>query len=145
MLTLTRKAGESIRIGDEISIIIKEIKGRQVRIGIVAPRNIYVCREELYLKIQEENRAAHESLKDMTAISEAGVISDPVAAIGTLFRQRMGYGRTSEEDVCSDISPKIKAALPSTSGEERSKLTTDHGGVDASHPSSNREEAGDEG
>ena len=58
MLTLTRKIGESIRIGDDISIIIKEVKGRQVRVGIVAPRDIYVCREELYLKIQESNRDA---------------------------------------------------------------------------------------
>ena len=124
MLTLTRKAGESIRIGDEISIIIKEIKGRQVRIGIVAPRNIYVCREELYLKIQEENVAAHESLMSMGASSESGV-ADPFAAIGSLFRQRMGYQAEAPEDVCpSDVGQAFNATVLSTSVIDRSKVKT---------------------
>ncbi|MAD60805.1 MAG: carbon storage regulator [Myxococcales bacterium] len=58
MLTLTRKLGESIRIGDDIVVIVKEIKGKQVRIGIEAPRDVYVCREELFQKIEEANRSA---------------------------------------------------------------------------------------
>ena len=58
MLTLTRKAGESVRIGDDIRIIVKEIKGKQIRLGIIAPRDVYVCREELFLKIQEANQAS---------------------------------------------------------------------------------------
>jgi carbon storage regulator len=53
--------GESIRIGDDIQVVIKEVKGRQVRIGISAPRDIYVCREELYLKIQQANQEANQS------------------------------------------------------------------------------------
>lgn len=123
MLTLTRKAGESIRIGDEISIIIKEIKGRQVRIGIVAPRNIYVCREELYLKIQEENLAAHQSLKEMGTVNDAGVIQDPFTAFGSLFRQKMGYDSLAQDDVClSDVTAEISVTAPSTSGSEASKL-----------------------
>ena len=61
MLTLTRKMGESIRIGDDIQVVIKEVKGRQVRIGISAPRDVYVCREELYLKIQQANQEANQS------------------------------------------------------------------------------------
>ena len=40
---------------------MKEIKGRQIRLGIVAPRHVYVCREELYIKIQEANKEATES------------------------------------------------------------------------------------
>lgn len=52
MLTLTRKVGESIRIGDEIEIIVKEIRRNQVRIGIVAPRDVSIYREELYEEIQ---------------------------------------------------------------------------------------------
>lgn len=47
MLTLTRKAGEKIRIGDDIEIVIREIRGRQVRIGISAPSDLAVLREEL--------------------------------------------------------------------------------------------------
>ena len=58
MLTLTRKVGESICIGDEIKVVVKEVKGKQVRLGIVAPRDIYVCREELYERIHQANVGA---------------------------------------------------------------------------------------
>lgn len=56
MLTLTRKAGESIRIGDDIEIVVKEIRRNQVRIGIIAPRDVAIYREELY----EESRTKPE-------------------------------------------------------------------------------------
>ena len=62
MLILTRKSGESITIGDDVKITIVEVKGKQVRIGIDAPRSYMIHREEVYLNIQEENRrAAKES------------------------------------------------------------------------------------
>lgn len=54
MLTLTRKVGESIRIGDEIEIVVKEIRRNQVRIGIVAPREVPIYREEVYERMQDE-------------------------------------------------------------------------------------------
>ena len=60
MLTLTRKVGESIRIGDDIEIIVKEIRRNQVRIGIVAPREVAIYREEVYDTIRSE--AADDSV-----------------------------------------------------------------------------------
>jgi carbon storage regulator len=54
MLTLTRKVGQKIRIGDEIEIVVREIRGRQVRLGISAPEELPVYREELYLQIAAE-------------------------------------------------------------------------------------------
>lgn len=58
MLVLTRKAGESINIGDNVKISIMEIKGRSVRVGIEAPRSMAIHREEIYTKIHEENKLA---------------------------------------------------------------------------------------
>ncbi len=58
MLILTRKIGESIRIGDNITVKIVSMDNRHVKIGIDAPRNVSVNREEIYQKIQNENRAA---------------------------------------------------------------------------------------
>lgn len=63
MLILTRKLGESITIGDEIRVSVLGIRGRQVRIGIEAPSHVVVHREEIYVKVQEENRKASGTLK----------------------------------------------------------------------------------
>ena len=54
MLTLTRKVGEKIRIGEGIQIIVREIRKNQVRIGIVAPEDVKIFREEVYENIQKE-------------------------------------------------------------------------------------------
>ncbi len=58
MLVLTRKVGEGIAIGDDVTIIVMQIKGKQVRLGIKASPSTIVHREEIYRKIQEENRLA---------------------------------------------------------------------------------------
>ncbi len=59
MLVLTRKSGEGIRIGDDIRIVVVEVKENQVKIGIEAPLELTVHRDEIYEKIQQENiRAA---------------------------------------------------------------------------------------
>ncbi len=58
MLILTRKLGERITIGDEIMIHVIEIKGKQVRLGIEAPKKFTIHREEVYIRIQEENKRA---------------------------------------------------------------------------------------
>ena len=54
MLILTRRAGETLMIGDDVSITVLGVKGNQVRIGVNAPKNISVHREEIYQRIQRE-------------------------------------------------------------------------------------------
>lgn len=61
MLILTRKLGESVTIGDDIKITILGVRGRQVRLGIIAPQKVTIHREEVYFKIQEENKRAVDS------------------------------------------------------------------------------------
>jgi carbon storage regulator len=55
MLILTRRVGEALMIGDNISISVLGVKGNQVRIGIDAPKEVAVHREEIFQKIQREN------------------------------------------------------------------------------------------
>ena len=61
MLVLTRKLGESIRIGDTITVKVVDLDSRHVKIGIEAPREIAVNREEIYERIQNENKAASQA------------------------------------------------------------------------------------
>ncbi len=64
MLVLTRRSGESFMIGDEVSVTVLELKGKQVRIGIDAPREVSVHRKEIFDKI------ASEGSEDSTSPSE---------------------------------------------------------------------------
>ena len=71
MLVLTRKVGDGIRIGDDIIIKVVELKGGGVRIGIDAPLNTKIYRQEVYDRITEENReASHWNMADLDALSE---------------------------------------------------------------------------
>ena len=58
MLVLTRKAGESIIIGNQVKLTVLEIQGRQIRLGIEAPSEVPVHRGEVYERIKEENKKA---------------------------------------------------------------------------------------
>lgn len=58
MLILTRRAGETVMIGSDISITVLGVKGNQVRIGINAPRDVAVHREEIFERIKNEQAAA---------------------------------------------------------------------------------------
>lgn len=60
MLILTRKPGESLFIGDKIKVVVVEIKGNQIRLGIEAPSDVRILREEIYAQILEENKSAAE-------------------------------------------------------------------------------------
>lgn len=54
MLILTRRVGESLMVGDEVTITVLGVKGNQVRIGVNAPKEVSVHREEIYQRIQKE-------------------------------------------------------------------------------------------
>jgi len=59
MLILTRRIGETLMIGDNVTVTVLAVKGRQVRIGVEAPREIEVHREEIYDRIQADKEAHH--------------------------------------------------------------------------------------
>ncbi len=76
MLILTRKIGEGIILGDDIRISVLEIRGKQIRIGIEAPTDVVVLREEIYQRVQEENLRA------------AGVRDVDLKEIANLWKQK---------------------------------------------------------
>ena len=63
MLILTRRVGESLRIGDEVSVTVLGIKGSPVRIGVNAPKSVSVHREEVYDRINEEKSKNSEDIQ----------------------------------------------------------------------------------
>ena len=65
MLILTRRAGETVMVGSDITITVLGVKGNQVRIGINAPKDVAVHREEIYERIQSE-KSAQESEESKT-------------------------------------------------------------------------------
>jgi carbon storage regulator len=72
MLVLTRKLGENIRIGDSVKITVLEVRSGQVKLGIEAPPEVKVHREEIYARIQEENRKAAAAQRPPVPGSEPG-------------------------------------------------------------------------
>ncbi len=72
MLVLTRKSGESIHIGEDIRVTILSVQGQSVKVGILAPRELAIHREEIYEKIVEENQlaASRASLKRAQMLME---------------------------------------------------------------------------
>lgn len=59
MLILTRRAGESFMIGDDVKVVIIETRGNQIRVGIEAPTDIGVHRQEIYNRIQHDKKRKH--------------------------------------------------------------------------------------
>jgi len=64
MLILTRRPGERVVIGDEILVTVMGVSGHTVRLGIEAPGGVSIYREEIWLAVKEENRAAAEAAPD---------------------------------------------------------------------------------
>ncbi|MCY4421402.1 MAG: carbon storage regulator CsrA [Gammaproteobacteria bacterium] len=61
MLILTRRVGETLMIGDDVTVTVLGVKGNQVRIGVNAPRDVAVHREEIYERIRHEKTQASDS------------------------------------------------------------------------------------
>ena len=71
MLVLTRKLGESIAIDDHIKIIVVQIKGKQVRLGIQAPKETKIHREEVYDAIKTQNQEAASTSASLGKVEKA--------------------------------------------------------------------------
>lgn len=76
MLVLTRKSGERLMIGDDVMITVLDVGRGQVRLGIKAPEGLRVYREEIYVKVIEENRRAAEVPNDFVSGWEGDADAD---------------------------------------------------------------------
>lgn len=71
MLILTRRISESVKIGDDVTVTIVELKGRQVRLGVSAPKRIAVHREEVYERVRRQGEASLRSKEADQAVVAA--------------------------------------------------------------------------
>jgi len=98
MLILTRKPGETLYIGDDIKITIVEIKGHQIRLGIEAPREFRVYREEIYQAILDENKSAALSEKEVETEAVPDIVHPVVPRALSGFSVRRASIKPVKED-----------------------------------------------
>ena len=97
MLVLTRKVGEGIAIGDDVKIIVMQVKGKQVRLGIKASPDTVVHREEIFQKIQEENQRATEtesSMLDTAASALKGETGSNIELGNAPLKKQRKFGKS---------------------------------------------------
>jgi carbon storage regulator len=107
MLVLTRRAGQVVKIGDDIEVVVVSVRGDQVRLGICAPREVSVVRGELLKQVSEENRAAAQSSRLIGSLPQ----SKEEAALK--------QGRSDTDEVSSrarprSVKPLSVSAAPTT-------------------------------
>lgn len=113
MLILTRKPGESLYIGDEIKVTIVEIKGNQIRVGIEAPVNLRIYREEIYVQILEENVKAAES---------SSVPVEGLEGLSDVWRGRRAEQSSDDEGRPHDALASISTGTMKPTLKGRSKI-----------------------
>ncbi|GAA2976669.1 carbon storage regulator CsrA [Actinokineospora diospyrosa] len=99
MLVLTRRTGESVRIGDEVTVTILDIRGDVVRVGIQAPRSVTVHRDEVYRELRKANEAAART-------------ADQGAALLTDALRKRGQAPTSGPVPAPPVPPAPPAGPP---------------------------------
>jgi carbon storage regulator len=102
MLILTRRPGERVVIGDDILVTVMGVSGHTVRLGIAAPGGVPIYREEIWLAVREENRAAAEAKADALPPTPAGQAEANAA-------QPTG---TPAEAAASDEAPPLSGDAP---------------------------------
>jgi flagellar assembly factor FliW len=132
MLILTRKIGESILVGDNIRLVVLEIRGRQIRLGIEAPADIVVLREEIAQRLTDENlRAASFNYQEVQQAVNALTLDfahklpmpppRPESPTITFESQTLGQVTVSEDQIITFAS-----GLPGFPDERRFALINDH-------------------
>src|ERR1700734_740756 len=96
MLILARRPGERVVIGDEILVTVMEVSGSTVRLGIEAPRGVSIFREEIWLAVKEENRAAAAAQADALPSGPIGEVAADGPPPGPIDEVAQADGPPSE-------------------------------------------------